>query len=332
MPLPEEIVTYCRSLVVIAARHIEDTENDKDRAIMELQLAHFSVQTYLLSEEVEGTIAKSIQATAISTITKIYLAYLLELDSLPLQQICASYPLAEFAARYWASYVITIDDRSGTICQLMLELLTTAAKFWICYQLYAPDRYWQGTNSQRQECHPLYYASLCGLSDCVQDLVREGADINAQGGSYGNALCAASYSGRPETARVLIERGANINAQCGSFGNALCTAVAMGHVEIFLFLLDESADINVWGRPSAMLCPQRLFWPPSHHPGPPRKRSRHHCTRWLPRQCPLYRSYKGHLSELQKGIPIASMTQSSYITRLHLSIVSGSYREICQDQ
>ncbi len=37
MPIPEEIVTYYRSLVVIAARHIEDAENDKDEVTMELR-------------------------------------------------------------------------------------------------------------------------------------------------------------------------------------------------------------------------------------------------------------------------------------------------------
>jgi ankyrin repeat protein len=39
-------------------------------------------------------------------------------------------------------------------------------------------------------------------------LIQNGADINAQGGDYGNALQAASIEGYLEIAQMLIQNGA----------------------------------------------------------------------------------------------------------------------------
>jgi ankyrin repeat protein len=49
----------------------------------------------------------------------------------------------------------------------------------------------------------------------------KGADINAQGGLYGNALQAALARGYQEIARQLLDRGADVNAQGGKYGNLL---------------------------------------------------------------------------------------------------------------
>jgi ankyrin repeat protein len=45
--------------------------------------------------------------------------------------------------------------------------------------------------------------------------LRRGADVNAQGGQYGNALQAASNGGHKEIVKLLLERGADVNAQGG---------------------------------------------------------------------------------------------------------------------
>src|SRR5277367_5560456 len=60
----------------------------------------------------------------------------------------------------------------------------------------------------------------CGL------LVTAGADVNAQGGEYGNALCAASAEGHETVVRLLLENGTDINAQVERTGNALRVASA----------------------------------------------------------------------------------------------------------
>ncbi|GFG10695.1 Pfs, NACHT and ankyrin domain protein [Aspergillus udagawae] len=56
---------------------------------------------------------------------------------------------------------------------------------------------------------PIYYASLAGLLYTVEMLLAKGANVNAQGGHYGNALQAASAGGHHEIVQLLLEKGAN---------------------------------------------------------------------------------------------------------------------------
>ena len=51
-----------------------------------------------------------------------------------------------------------------------------------------------------------------------------GADINVQGGQYGNALQAASRSGHNKIVELLLSKGADFNAQDGRFGTVLQVA------------------------------------------------------------------------------------------------------------
>jgi len=59
-----------------------------------------------------------------------------------------------------------------------------------------------------------------GRSDTVvQFLLRKGADVNAQGGYYGNAFYYTALEGREGVVQLLLDNGANINALGGLFGN-----------------------------------------------------------------------------------------------------------------
>ena len=60
-------------------------------------------------------------------------------------------------------------------------------------------------------------------------LLDKGADVNAQGGWYGNALQAASSRGHEKVVQILLDKGAEINAQGGIYGNALQAASSRGH-------------------------------------------------------------------------------------------------------
>ncbi|KAF2452237.1 hypothetical protein BDY21DRAFT_260258, partial [Lineolata rhizophorae] len=59
----------------------------------------------------------------------------------------------------------------------------------------------------------------------VELLLEKGADVNAQGGHYGNALQAASSLGREKIVQLLLEKGAGVNTQGDSdYSNALSTS------------------------------------------------------------------------------------------------------------
>jgi ankyrin repeat protein len=75
----------------------------------------------------------------------------------------------------------------------------------------------------------------------VNLLLEKGADVNAQGGYYGNALQAASAGGDEAIVKLLFEKGADFNAQGGYYGNALQAASAGGDEAIVKLLLEMGA-------------------------------------------------------------------------------------------
>ena len=58
-----------------------------------------------------------------------------------------------------------------------------------------------------------------GNEAVVRQLVDLGADVNAQGGKYGNALQAATLVGDEAVVRPPVDRGADVNAHGGEYGN-----------------------------------------------------------------------------------------------------------------
>jgi ankyrin repeat protein len=94
---------------------------------------------------------------------------------------------------------------------------------------------------------PLYVAVEWRNNVVVELLINKGADVNAQGGHYGNALQAASCGGHKEIVTLLVEKGADVNAQGGHYGNALYAASWGGHKEIVTLLVDKGADVNAQG-------------------------------------------------------------------------------------
>lgn len=76
----------------------------------------------------------------------------------------------------------------------------------------------------------------------MQLFLKHGADVNVQGGVYGNALQAASYCGDETTVRLLLEHGAHVNAQGGEYENALNAAKKMGHRSIVKLLEENGAE------------------------------------------------------------------------------------------
>ncbi|ORY63867.1 uncharacterized protein BCR38DRAFT_201795 [Pseudomassariella vexata] len=102
--------------------------------------------------------------------------------------------------------------------------------------------------------------NLAGHFDGIPD-TDKGADVNAQGRLYGNALQAAFKEENDKTAQVtsilndysasggdcFLEKGADVNAQGGKYGNALQDASYKGHDKIVQVLVDKGVDVNAQG-------------------------------------------------------------------------------------
>ncbi|KAJ7302491.1 ankyrin repeat-containing domain protein [Mycena albidolilacea] len=93
----------------------------------------------------------------------------------------------------------------------------------------------------------LQAAASGGHANIVQVLLDKGADVNAQGGKYSNALQAAASGGHDKVVQVLLDKGADVNAQGGEYGNALQVAASRGHRKVVQVLLDKGADVNARG-------------------------------------------------------------------------------------
>jgi ankyrin repeat protein len=91
------------------------------------------------------------------------------------------------------------------------------------------------------------HASAWDHAFVVTQLLEKGADVNAQGGRYGNALQAASYGGHDSIVTLLLEKGADVNAQGGIYCNALPAASDGGHDSVVTLLLEKGADVNAQG-------------------------------------------------------------------------------------
>ena len=128
MPDPKEISRYCSSLVAVVS--VEKDSNDKtgigreSETRVELQLAHFSVKEYLLSDRLDGDIARNFQERyAGAAISKICLAYLLQFDEKVLQtDILRCYPFAIYSATYWLINAARAKDTDTESLQLIDQL------------------------------------------------------------------------------------------------------------------------------------------------------------------------------------------------------------------
>jgi ankyrin repeat protein len=90
----------------------------------------------------------------------------------------------------------------------------------------------------------LQAASSGGYETVVKLLLESGANVNAKGGRYGNALQAASSGGYETVVKLLLESGANVNAKGGRYGNALYAASEGGHEAIVKLLLEKGTNVN----------------------------------------------------------------------------------------
>jgi hypothetical protein len=161
-----------------------------------------------------------------------------------------NFQLAHYAAMYWVYHARDAEqsDRKSEVMEKLIEnlFMPNGATFVTWLQLWDPDNPGKQSDFGRRPATSLYYASLIGLFYQVQRLIEKGADVNAQGGRYGNALQAAS-SGNQKIVKLLIENGADVNAQGGEYGNALYAASSNGNQEIVKLLIEKGADVNAQG-------------------------------------------------------------------------------------
>ncbi len=184
---------------------------------MELQLAHSSVKEYLTSRSELEFGGAFIEHTARAVIAEICLRYLLRTRGFATKQSTTRLvSLADFAVRYWAPHAAKCNEPQP-IYKLATVLFANQVRFQRYCQLYHT---YLAPNSPLGLCIMVRLKAMCSISsrtrrqcrhrgrelwkcppgsiikkghlDIVKILLENNADINAQGGSYGSALQAAS--------------------------------------------------------------------------------------------------------------------------------------------
>ncbi|KAL1974296.1 hypothetical protein VTN31DRAFT_4500 [Thermomyces dupontii] len=167
-----------------------------------------------------------------------YLSYLD--DQVPVSEIQARFPLARYSAQYWMDHAKPVEIERDVQERVLDFSLHRDRAYRVWGNFYDPEQSWiEYPGADR----PLMTdASFAGLRHTVELLLKEGVDVNAEGGPFGNALQAASKQGHKRIVELLLQEGADVNAQGGHYGNApLQAAFDAGHREIIKLLLDNGA-------------------------------------------------------------------------------------------
>ncbi|KAJ4304872.1 hypothetical protein N0V90_000400 [Kalmusia sp. IMI 367209] len=271
---PSEVFDICSSLVTLV-----DSTGAKDPVLV---LAHYSVKEYLVSKRIlesEMKIYGMEIALCHSIIARCCVQYLLQFDrpAALTKENLDQFQLAKYSAQQWINHSIAGTKRNDKTVDMIGRLLNTKEQSYLTWtRLYDHAYPRRNANFKRQldtVPTPLYYASLAGLTDIVELLIKGGADVNARHKIHKNALWAAISAGHLDIVQVLIENGADyssalesgffldhpetirsfikigidVNVQCRVFDNALQAASCRGYQDIAQHLIEMGADVNAKG-------------------------------------------------------------------------------------
>jgi hypothetical protein len=277
----EAVMSACSSLVMIV----------KDGDSRVVQFSHFSVKEFLtaerLAEPMRDVSCYHIRLEAAHTIlVQACLGVLLQLDDRIVRDGMKSFPLARYAAQYWARHAqienVSSRIKDGMECLFDADKPHFATWLWIYNE--EQSSYSMSTmRPEKPEAVPLYYATRLGFRDLAEHLIAEhpehvnargglleetplhvavsaghsdlllllighGADMNGRGGMYDDTpLHQASKMGRLEAGQFLLNYGANIDVQNNLDNTALGYAASRGHVEFTRMLLERGAMIDARG-------------------------------------------------------------------------------------
>ncbi|KAF1939184.1 hypothetical protein EJ02DRAFT_504930 [Clathrospora elynae] len=241
---PLDVLNICSSLVTMTTE--EEGELGSARQIV--VLAHYSVKEYLLSDRIgKGSAAQyGMQNAACNdAIARSCLGYLLQFQGPDLlrHDNAKEFRLAEYSAKFWIKHAQTAGEQSEGYAQEAMIMFWEKKDTYLSWlRIHDPDREWKRPDFREgleSLPAPMYYASLFGLRIVIKLLLEKNADVNAEGGYYGNALQAASEGGHEQVVKLLLEKNADVNG--GYYGNALQAASEEGHEQVVKLLLEKNA-------------------------------------------------------------------------------------------
>ena len=239
----EAVMSPCSSLVMIV----------KDGDSRVVQFSHFSVKEFLtanrLAEPIKDVSRYHIRLEAAHTIlAQACLGVLLRLDDQVDRDKIENFPLARYAAQYWATHA-RVENASAWIKDGM-ECLFDADKphFATWLWIYNEDLYGRSMSTMRPEkpeAVPLCYAARLGFRDLAEHLITEHPEhLNAKGRDEETPMHVAAYAGHADILSLLLDHGADVDGRSIFNHTPLHRASLRGKVEAGQCLLDRGADVH----------------------------------------------------------------------------------------
>ena len=239
----EAVMSACSSLVVIV----------KDGDLRIVQFSHFSVKEFLtanrLAEPIRDVSRYHIRLDAAHTIVaQACLGVLLRLDDHVNCDSIENFPLARYAAQYWATHArfenTSTRIKDGMECLFDADKPHFATWLWI----YNEDQYPRSMSTmcpEKPDGVPLYYAAMLGFRDLTEHLIaKHPKHMYARGGSEGMPMHIAARAGHADILSILIEHGADVDVRGYYMYTPLHKAAYFGKLEAGQCLLDRGADID----------------------------------------------------------------------------------------
>ena len=231
----EAVLSTCSSLISIV------DENE----FQVVQFSHFSVKEFLMSNRLGDYSQYQILPRPAHTIlAQACLGFLLHLDSHVDKDIVKGLPLADYAAKHWATHA-QFEDVASRVKDGM-ETLFDCDKphFGAWVGIYNIDEEFSSESPSKIPAPgPLYYSSLYGFSDLVEHLsTKHPQQVNAMGGKYKFPLLVALIGGHIRVAEILLENGANVHIRGLEERTPLHEAIT--NVGMVQSLLNKGADVN----------------------------------------------------------------------------------------
>jgi hypothetical protein len=239
----EAVMSGCSSLVIIV----------KDGNSRIVQFSHFSVKEFLtanrLSEPIRDVSRYHIRLDAAHTIlAQACLGILLRLDDQVDKDNIENFPLARYAAQYWATHA-RFENTSSRIKDGM-ECLFDADKPHFATWLWVYNEDLGGhsmieVSPPKPKAVPLYYAARIGCRYLAEHLIAEHPEhVNARGGREVTPIHAAASAGQADILSLLIQHGADVNGRGRAGRTPLFLASENAKLEAGRFLLNHGADID----------------------------------------------------------------------------------------
>jgi ankyrin repeat protein len=243
----EAVMSACSSFVMIV----------KDGDSRVVQFSHFSVKEFLtadrLAEPMRDISRYHIRLEAAHTIlVRACLGVLLQLDDRIDRDNMKNFPLARYAAQYWATHAqienVSSQIKDGMECLFDADKPHFATWLWIYNEdKDQRDRSMSTMRPEKPEAVPLYHAARLGFRDLAEHLIAEHPEhVNARGGEEETPMHVAVLEGHFDILLLFIEHGADVNGRSSKRGDTpLHRASKNGGLEAGQILLDRGADIEV---------------------------------------------------------------------------------------